>query len=47
MIDSFRHAQNILLHIPSAEIVHIDLGVAFEQVKSLRVSMFATILTLY
>lgn len=27
-----RHAGNMLLHLKSAALVHIDLGVAFEQV---------------
>jgi ataxia telangiectasia mutated family protein len=31
-----RHAQNILILNESAEIVHIDLGVAFEQGKMLK-----------
>eukprot|EP00026_Physarum_polycephalum_P000025 Phypoly_transcript_00025.p1 GENE.Phypoly_transcript_00025~~Phypoly_transcript_00025.p1 ORF type:complete len:3119 (+),score=637.15 Phypoly_transcript_00025:93-9449(+) len=32
-----RHAHNILIECGSAELVHIDLGVAFEQGKMLRV----------
>ena len=32
-----RHAQNILIDMNTADIVHIDLGVAFEQGKQLRV----------
>lgn len=31
-----RHAQNILIDKATAEVVHIDLGVAFEQGKTLR-----------
>ena len=31
-----RHIANILIDIASAELVHIDLGVAFEQGKTLR-----------
>lgn len=31
-----RHAQNILIDKATAEMVHIDLGVAFEQGKTLR-----------
>eukprot|EP01119_Soliformovum_irregulare_P003410 TRINITY_DN1390_c0_g2_i1.p1 TRINITY_DN1390_c0_g2~~TRINITY_DN1390_c0_g2_i1.p1 ORF type:complete len:551 (-),score=136.76 TRINITY_DN1390_c0_g2_i1:183-1682(-) len=31
-----RHSQNILIDVTSAELVHIDLGVAFEQGKTLR-----------
>ena len=31
-----RHAQNILIDKSSAELIHIDLGVAFEQGKTLR-----------
>lgn len=31
-----RHAQNILIDKSTAELVHIDLGVAFEQGKTLR-----------
>jgi len=31
-----RHSQNILIDKSTAEIVHIDLGVAFEQGKTLR-----------
>lgn len=31
-----RHAQNILIDQSTAELVHIDLGVAFEQGKTLR-----------
>ena len=26
-----RHAQNILVHTKTAEVVHIDFGIAFEQ----------------
>ena len=31
-----RHAQNILIDKSSSELIHIDLGVAFEQGKTLR-----------
>jgi ataxia telangiectasia mutated family protein len=31
-----RHAQNILLDKETAEVIHIDLGVAFEQGKTLK-----------
>ena len=31
-----RHSQNILIEKDTAELVHIDLGVAFEQGKTLR-----------
>ena len=31
-----RHSQNILIDKATAELVHIDLGVAFEQGKTLR-----------
>lgn len=31
-----RHSMNILLDQESAEVVHIDLGVAFEQGKMLK-----------
>ena len=29
-----RHSGNILLHTASAEVLHIDLGIAFEQVRA-------------
>ena len=32
-----RHASNILIHTDTAEVIHIDLGIAFEQGRVLKI----------
>lgn len=31
-----RHPQNLLLHPHTGELVHIDLGIAFDQVRTIK-----------